>query len=84
LIQDTKADNGYNGCPRCIEEGEFIDNRLMFPVDCALQTAGNNSTVSDEPVVLPDLPIMSEDLFRAFDEDCLNLNFLKQMINYVK
>jgi hypothetical protein len=30
---------------------------------------------------MPDLPIMSDELFIAFDEDCLNVNFLKQMVN---
>jgi hypothetical protein len=36
FAQSTKAHNGYNGCPRCIEEGDLIDNRMTFPkVDCA-------------------------------------------------
>jgi hypothetical protein len=71
FIQGTKAHNGYDGCPRCIEEREFIDDRMTFPaVDCASQ-----------PIVLPDLPIMSDELFIAFDEDCLNVNFLKKMVN---
>jgi hypothetical protein len=43
----------------------------MFPgVDCESRTAGNNSTVTEETIVLPDLPIMSDELFIAFDEDC--------------
>jgi hypothetical protein len=42
----------------------------------ASKTTGNNSTVTEEPIVLPDLPIMSDELFKAFDEDCLNINFL--------
>jgi hypothetical protein len=80
FIQGTKAHNGYNGCSRCIQEREFIDNRMKFPgVDCASPTAGNNSTVTLEPIVLPDLPIMSDEIFTAFDEDCLNVNFLKQI-----
>jgi hypothetical protein len=80
--QGTKAHNGYNGCPRCIEEGEFIDNSMTFPgVDCASRTAGNNSTVTEEPIILPDSPIMSEEFFITFDEDCLNVNFLKQIVN---
>jgi hypothetical protein len=55
---------------------------MTFPgVDCASRTAGNNSTVTEIPIVLPDLPIMSDELFIAFDEDCLNVNFFKQMVN---
>jgi hypothetical protein len=58
-------------CPRCIEEGVFIDSKMTFPgVDCESRTAGNNSTVTEETIVLPDLPIMSDELFIAFDEDC--------------
>jgi hypothetical protein len=46
FIQGTKAHNRYTGCRRCIEEGEFINNRMTFPgVDCASQTVGNNLTV---------------------------------------
>jgi hypothetical protein len=82
FIQGTKAHNGYNGGPRCIEEGKFIDNRMTFHgVDCAWGTAGNNSSVTKEPIVLPDLPKMSDEFFIVFDEDCLNVNFLKQMVN---
>jgi hypothetical protein len=70
--QVMRAHNDYNGCPRCIEEGEFIDNRMTFPgADYASQTSGNKSTVTD------DLPIMSKELFIAFDEDYLKVNFLK-------
>jgi hypothetical protein len=44
---------------------------MKFPgVDCTSRTAGNNSTVTEEPIVLPDLPIMSDELFIAFAEDC--------------
>jgi hypothetical protein len=33
--------------------------------------------VTEEPIVLPDLPIiMSDELFIAFDEDCLNVAFV--------
>jgi hypothetical protein len=72
FIQVIKTHNGYNGCPR-------IDNRMTFPgVDCASRTAGNNSTVTEEPIVLPDLLIMSGELFIAFDKDCSNVNFLSK------
>jgi hypothetical protein len=55
---------------------------MTFPgVDGASGTAGNNSTVTKEPIALPDLPKMSDELFIVFDEDCLNVNFLKQMVN---
>jgi hypothetical protein len=50
-------------------------------VPVASRTAGTNPTVTEEPIVLPDLQIMSDELFIAFDEDCLNVNFLKQMLN---
>jgi hypothetical protein len=30
-------------------------------VDFVSRTAGNNSTVTEEPIVLPDLPIRSDD-----------------------
>jgi hypothetical protein len=78
FIQGTKAHNGYNGCPRCIEKGQFIDNEITFSDH---NCAGNNSTVTEEPIVLLDLPIMSDELFIAFDKDCLNIHFLKQMVN---
>jgi hypothetical protein len=55
----------------------------VFPgVDCVSQTAGNNSAVTEEPIVLPDLLIISDKLFIAFGEDCLNVNFLK-MVNRI-
>jgi hypothetical protein len=50
---------------------------MLSGVNCAIQTTGNNSTVTEEPIVQPDLPIMSNELFIAFDENCLNVNYLK-------
>jgi hypothetical protein len=68
-IQGTKAHNGYNGCRRCIEEGEFIDNRMTFSgVDCASQTAGNNSTVTEESIVLFLHPIVQGICFKKLVE----------------
>jgi hypothetical protein len=74
VIQGTKSHHGNNGCPRSIEEGEFIDNKIMvLGVDCASRTAGNKSTMTEEP--------SSDEVFIAFDADFLNVNFLKQMVN---
>jgi hypothetical protein len=43
---------------------------MKFPgVDGASQTAGNNSRVTKEPIVLPDLPIMSDEIFIVFDDE---------------
>jgi hypothetical protein len=78
FIQGTKAHNRYNGCRRCIEEGEFIDNRMTFPVvDCASQTVGNNLTVTEESIVLFLHPIVQAIWFKKLVE---SLNSCKTIV----
>ncbi|CAG9812907.1 unnamed protein product [Phaedon cochleariae] len=31
FVTYTKSHNGYHGCPKCIQEGEYISNRMTFP-----------------------------------------------------
>jgi hypothetical protein len=56
---------------------------MTFPgVDCESRAAGNNSTVTEEPIVLSDLSIMSDELFIAFDEVFWKVKFFgKKMVN---
>lgn len=39
FITYTKGHTGYFSCPKCIQEGEFFNNRVIFPkTDCTLRT----------------------------------------------
>ena len=30
MVTCTKSHNGYFGCPRCIDEGDYLDHRMCF------------------------------------------------------
>lgn len=73
----TKSHTGYFGCLKCTEEGEFIKNRMIFPVEnnCKLRTDSSfRQRVQSEHhkfnSILEELPI---DMIKQFPLEYLHL-----------
>lgn len=49
LVLCIKGHTGYHGCSKCIQEGDFIDNRMTFPeINSSLRTDHSFSQKTDE------------------------------------
>lgn len=86
-VLGIKLHNGYFGCTKCIQRGEFINRRMTFQdIDAPLRTdesfrSKSNKEFHNSDTIISKLPI---DLIKSFPLDYMHLVLLgvvKKMLN---
>lgn len=49
FLKNVKGHTGYSGCEKCMQEGEYVNNRVVFPqTDARLRTDKDFKEMADE------------------------------------
>lgn len=76
LVCGVKGHTGYNGCGKCVQEGDYVNNRVTFPeMSAQLRTDENfrlrlHEEHHKETTPLEDIKI---DMIKAFPLDYMHL-----------
>lgn len=76
LITGTKNFNGYSGCSKCVQEGEYIKNRVTFPeTEAPLRTNENfrNKVFEDHHNECSPLESLAINMVDTFPLDYMHL-----------
>lgn len=72
----TKGHNGYHGCGKCIQEGDYISNRMTFPeLGCTLRTneTFRNKCDEDHHLGVSNLETLGIDMVAQIPLDYMHL-----------
>lgn len=87
-ICKIKGHNAYEGCSKCIQEGDFIENRMTFPeIESTLRTdeCFRKKQYSDHHTGVSCLEELAIDMVKQFPLDSLHLVYLgntKRLIQF--
>ncbi|RXN03277.1 hypothetical protein ROHU_013557 [Labeo rohita] len=63
FLKNVKGHTGYSGCEKCMQEGEYVNNRVVFPqTDARLRTDKDFKEMADEGHHLGSSPLVDTSL----------------------